>query len=306
VHTFKLNTYDGLSLAGSKWQVAEPKAVVCLVHGMSEYMLYYRDFAQFLNSHQISVYGFDHRGHGFSVSDESEIGHIADEDAFEKCAKDVVELVKIAKIENPETPILLFGHSMGSLICRHVMSGYKTDVDAVILSGTAGHPGLKGFFGLPFVRLLMILKGKRYRSVFVEKLVFGKVKRFKPMLTHKDWLSRDETFLLEFTSDSRCNKVFTVGFYYDLGRLARDVNTMAVIKKYNSSIPWFLFSGSEDQVGNFGIGVRRFFAKLSKYVRTAELKIYEDGRHVMLCETNKDEVYRDVLDFIKKCISKGL
>ncbi|MFN3918182.1 MAG: alpha/beta fold hydrolase [Flavobacteriales bacterium] len=302
MHKFKLNTYDGLILEGSKWQISRPKAVVCLVHGMSEYMYYYRNFAQFLNLNEISVYGFDHRGHGFSVSDESEIGHIADEEAFGKCAKDVVELMKIAKLENPEIPVILFGHSMGSLICRLVMSKHKPDVSGVILSGTAGHPGLKGFFGLPFVKLLIALKGNRYRSVFVEKLVFGRVKRFKPMLTHKDWLSRDETFLLEFTSDSRCNKVFTVGFYYDLGRLARDVNTISVIKKYNPSIPWFLFSGSEDQVGNFGVGVKQFFAKLKIYIRTAELKIYEDGRHVMLCETNKDQVYKDVLDFIKKCI----
>lgn len=297
---FILHTEDNQQLAGSKWLVKEPVAVVCLVHGMSEYMHYYERFALFLNQHQVSVYGFDHRGHGRSVSSDDEIGHIGDEDAFDRCASDVSRLVALAKNENPQSPLFLLGHSMGSLICRLAVSKYTLPLHGLLVTGIAAHPGVKGIIGLPFIRLMIWLRGKTYRSVLVEKLVFGILnKKFKPLITAKDWLSREERFLREFTADPKCNKVFTVGFYHSLGKLAFEVNKPTLIATYDKHIPWFIFSGSEDAIGNFSKGVKAFFEKLTKAGIQVEMKIYEGGRHVMLNETNKEEVYGDVLSFIR-------
>ena len=42
----------------------EPVAALQIVHGMTEHILRYSDFAEFLNGRGFAVYGHDHLGHG--------------------------------------------------------------------------------------------------------------------------------------------------------------------------------------------------------------------------------------------------
>ena len=50
-------------------------AVVQILHGMSEYIERYREFAHFLNEHSVAVIGHDHLGHGHSVNSEKDLGY---------------------------------------------------------------------------------------------------------------------------------------------------------------------------------------------------------------------------------------
>ena len=52
------------------------RATVQLSHGMIEHILRYSDFAEFLNSNGIAVYGHDHLGHGNTPPDD--LGFIAE------------------------------------------------------------------------------------------------------------------------------------------------------------------------------------------------------------------------------------
>ena len=60
-------------------------------------------------------------------------------------------------------------------------------------------------------------------------------------------------------------------------------------------LPIFIFSGSMDPVGDYGRGVMQVF---DRYVtvgcNNVKVKIYPDGRHEMLNETNRQQVYEDV------------
>ncbi len=68
----------------------------------------------------------------------------------------------------------------------------------------------------------------------------------------------------------------------------------------DSQIPAaFILSGAQDPVGEFGRGVRRVFRRYKKIGMTdAEMILYPDDRHEILNETDKENVWHDILSWI--------
>ena len=65
------------------------------------------------------------------------------------------------------------------------------------------------------------------------------------------------------------------------------------------NLPVLLFAGDMDPVGNYGKGTKEVYEKMKKCgVKDIELVLYEDGRHEMLNETNKMDVYQMILNWI--------
>ena len=64
-----------------------------------------------------------------------------------------------------------------------------------------------------------------------------------------------------------------------------------------------LIAGEEDPVGNYGKGVEKVFEEYRKCgIRDLELKLYEDDRHEILNELDRENVYLDVKNWILKHI----
>ena len=60
---------------------------------------------------------------------------------------------------------------------------------------------------------------------------------------------------------------------------------------------------STDPVGNYGEAVKKVYERFLKTgCKDVKLKLYKDGRHEMLNELNKDEVYADVLEWLNSKI----
>ena len=54
-------------------------------------------------------------------------------------------------------------------------------------------------------------------------------------------------------------------------------------------------------MGAYGKGVGKVYERLKKAgVKDLELKLYKDGRHEMLNELNKEDVYKDILLWLEK------
>ena len=67
------------------------------------------------------------------------------------------------------------------------------------------------------------------------------------------------------------------------------------------NLPVFLISGEDDPVGDYGKGVRKVEAILRKAgIRDLSCRLYPGGRHEILNETNRREVYGDVWDWLRK------
>ena len=58
-----------------------------------------------------------------------------------------------------------------------------------------------------------------------------------------------------------------------------------------------------DPVGDYGKGVRKVYQMLRKAgVKDVEMKLYHGARHEILNETNRQQVYADVLAWCEKHI----
>jgi alpha-beta hydrolase superfamily lysophospholipase len=170
----------------------------------------------------------------------------------------------------------------------------------VILSGTGSDPGFLSTVGIWIAKREIKKKGKRARSELLNKLSFGSYnKAFKPNRTEFDWLSRDEKEVDKYIEDPYCGEVATAGFFYDMISGVKQLDKPERISQIPKDLPIFLFSGDQDPVGNNTKGVRTAYQNLKKAgIKDISYKLYKDGRHEMLNEINKEEVYRDVIQWL--------
>ena len=94
-------------------------------------------------------------------------------------------------------------------------------------------------------------------------------------------------------------QTFSSQFYNDLVAGLLEINEIDNINKMNKDIPILLFAGDMDPVGNYGKGPKEVYDKMKACgVKDIELIMYEQGRHEMLNEINKMEVYQMILNWI--------
>jgi len=179
---------------------------------------------------------------------------------------------------------------------------YPKELSGLILSGTGGDPGPLGKIGLIIARTEVKIRGRKAKSNIMNKLSFGAFNgAFKPNRTDYDWLSRDNAEVDKYINDPWCGAVFTAGFFCDmLGGLAF-INNKENIEKVSKDLPILIFSGSKDPVGANTKGVTQTYNALKDIgIRDMTLKFYTDGRHEMLNEINRAEVYDDVIAWLNK------
>lgn len=123
--------YDGLKLYLNKdYPHNLPKAVLVISHGLAVHSHHFLDFAKTMNSNDIAIYRFDARGHGKSEGRDKI--HL---NSYFEMVEDLRLVVEKAKIENPNLPIFVMGHSMGGHITALYTTKYPQAVDGVILAG---------------------------------------------------------------------------------------------------------------------------------------------------------------------------
>lgn len=278
--------------------------MVQVSHGMAEHSARYDRFARALTAVGYAVYANDHRGHGITTVD-ADVGYFADTDGWDTVVADLAVVGAHARAEHPDIPMVLFGHSMGSTLARTYVTRHPDDVDALILSGVAGDPGVPGKVGLGIARLEARIRGRRHVSPLMNSLVFGRFNAaFKPARTDFDWLSRDPAEVDKYVDDPRCGAVFTSGFYSDmLGGLAA-LRHDDIIRLMPHDLPVLLISGEMDPVGGkASTGVKSVAAQLRRVgVHDVTLTIYPGSRHELLNETNRDEVTADVISWLQRSL----
>ncbi len=301
---FVFNSQDGTKITGYKWipKDVKIKGVVQISHGMAEHAARYDEFAVTLGKAGYAVYANDHRGHGKTAGSLENAGYFADENGWKLVIDDLYAVTKIAKSEYPNIPLFLFAHSMGSLLARNYISIYYKDIKGVILSGTGGDPGLLGIIGMFIAKREAKKKGKKFPSLFLNKLSFGTFnKAFMPTRTDFDWLSRDEKEVDKYIADPYCGFVCTAGHFVDLLGGIKLINSAENINKIPKDLPIYLFSGEMDPVGANTKGVTQVYNSFKKAgIKDLEIKFYKNARHETLNEINKKEVYADVISWLDK------
>jgi len=299
---FKLKATNNFEIHVYEWlPETEIKGVLQIAHGMAEQASRYAYLAEFLTNKGYAVYANDHRGHGKTAGSVEKLGFFAENDGYNLVMEDMHHLTNEINNRNPEKPVFLLGHSMGSFFSRYYITKYSGKIKGVIISGTAGDPGLLGTIGGFINKIVILFNGKKKQSPLMTKLSFGEFnKPFKPNRTEYDWLSTDNEQVDKYINDPYCGTIFTNGFFKDLLKLVSIVNSEENISKINKNLPVFFLSGAKDPVGADGKGVKEIHEKFKNTgIKNISIKLYENKRHEMLNETNKEEVYTDIFNFME-------
>lgn len=283
----------------------ELRGIVQISHGMCEYFTRYTPFAKYLCSLGFLVCGNDHLGHGSSVPPSGALGFFGQHDGWSTLVDDVATLTDKIKCQWPELPCFLFGHSMGSMVARLYLARYGDKIDGCILSGSPAPTAMAGV-GIQLANSVIRSHGPMYRSSVLNNIVFKRfTSRIPDCQTSFDWLTRDHAVVSLYQSDSKCNFIFTASGFRDLFYLEQKCNQMSTIRQTPNDIPLLFISGDADPVGSYGTGVKKIAACYrAAGCRDVDVIFYKGGRHEVLNEMNKEEVYGDVSRWLEEQLKK--
>jgi alpha-beta hydrolase superfamily lysophospholipase len=269
---------------------------------MMEHAGRYASFAEFLVRNGYTVYANDHPGHGRTARKPEELGYFEGKKGWSQVIENMHTLATIIRKENPGIPVFLFGHSMGSLLSRYYIFSNQDKIDGLILCGTNYSPQVLTLFGTALAAVTRVLCGKHHRNFMINYLAYKQFNRhFKPSETDFDWLSCDKESVRRYIHDNLCGYPSTSAFYSGLFYGLREIIKRKNINRIPKDLPIFILSGALDPVGDFTKGVNKV---IDLYIQAGlinlTLKIYTDGRHEMLNEINKEDVYHDVMMWIEK------
>ncbi|WP_044591654.1 alpha/beta fold hydrolase [Bradyrhizobium sp. LTSPM299] len=282
---FRLTSSDGLCIACARWDGRGPaRAVVQIAHGRGEHMGRYADTVDVLVAAGLTVYANDHRGHGLSV--HSQLGELGG-GGFELLVQDMVSLSEIAREENPDLPLLLLGHDMGSFAAQRYIIDHSDEIDGLILSGSGALEGL----------------ARAARPEIAGSNLLNAA--FEPARTPFDWLCRDQAIVDAFMADPLCFEDLHPDSLVSFLGTAPRLYDPVTLRKIRSDLPIYLFSGSEDPVGQH---LRGLHTLIGRY-RDAGLSdiafdFYPGGRHEMLNEINRRQVQTRLLGWISQTLEK--
>ena len=294
-----------------------PRGIVQLVHGMSEYIDRYDEFALFLAGNGFIVCGNDHVGHGRSVADftptsdqkasfvnpssSSEWGHIDVSAGHEVLVRDVISLMEMMRETYPDLPYFLFGHSMGSFIVRCVIARCGEGLSGAVICGTGNTPAALSKGGNTLARLTAKIRGERHISSLLHSLADGAYsKAIKNPRTEFDWLNTDDDEVDAYIADPACGFPFTAGGYAALTGLTGEAGDARKATNIPQRLPLLYIAGEGDPVGDGGKGVKEA-AEIARAAGAKDVlvKIYPDMRHEVLSEPNHMAIYDDILYWIE-------
>ncbi|MEG0091516.1 MAG: alpha/beta hydrolase, partial [Oscillospiraceae bacterium] len=238
------------------------KAIIQISHGMVEHMERYEDFMSFMAENGYVMVGHDHLGHKASVKSDEELGFFAEKDGYKCILDDLASTASRTRKLFPGLKLVLLGHSMGSFYARVFASKYYNLIDGIIISGTGGTNPIAGI-GKGIIKLLIKIKGSKYRSNFVANLSFyGFLSKIPNPITKSDWISTDTEMVQKYVGDKYCSFTFTLSGFLDLVTINALSNSEECYQGFKKDIPAFIFSGADDPVGEYGKGVTEVYEKL--------------------------------------------
>ena len=290
-----INTINGFIIRKAEGPY---KGIIQISHGMIEHSGWYEHFMSFMAENGYVMAAHDHLGHKMSVNDDSELGFFASKDGYLCVLSDLATTAGRLRKSFPQLKFMLLGHSMGSFYARAFAAKYPHLLDGLIISGTGG-PNPLSVPGRLIISAMIKLKGEKAHSKFITKLIFGKyLKRIGNYTTLVDWLSRDNEHVQRCIKDPYRTFPFTLCGYRDLVDIVAMANSRECYVHTNKDIPYLMFAGDEDPVGDWGKGTTGVYEKYKAAGCNIKFNLYPGARHEMLNEINKEQVYNDILIWV--------
>jgi len=267
----------GLELVARRWPPEGPtRAAVALVHGFGDHSGRYGDVVSSLTAAGYAVHGFDMRGYGRSPGPR---GHI---ERWSDYRDDVGHyLGHVRAQESSDTPVFLYGHSLGGAIVLDYGLHRSAELPGVIASSPA-------------------LRPKGVRSPVLESLA-AVMSRVWPTLSlevplETDAITRDPERLAAVGADPLCHRRLTVR------ATVATLGALAWIEAHAGEWrpPLLIFHGTADRIidpaGTIG------FADTARAggAKDVELHLYEGVFHEAHNDLDRETFLSDVLDWLDR------
>jgi alpha-beta hydrolase superfamily lysophospholipase len=284
---FSYTDAHGVEIFAYEWRAAEPVGVVQIAHGVGEHALRYDRFARTLVAAGFTVYADDHRGHGETGraqhgGDLSLLGRLGP-GGLRAAEAAILQLTGIVRERHPGLPLVMFGHSWGSLMTQRILNREPRVFDAVVLSGSA-------------YRTPRFMESGDLNAHWKGPGPDG------AEANGFEWLSRDPETARAFIADPLC-------FAADIKRLFGLVDAMRLYGTPGpglaADVPILIVSGGDDPLSR-GDGLQRLAAAYRRRgVRDVTVRVHPEARHELLNETNRDEAAAEIVTWITDRVGAG-
>jgi len=299
----RLKSPTGADLALYTYEAeTTPRGIVQINHGLAEYAGRYAPFAAYLASRGYHTIGHDHRGHGHTEAEDGAPRRFADKDGWIKVMDDVAAVQAEARKRWPDLPLIIFGHSMGSVISMNFVMRHPDAVQgAALWNGNMALGANK--LAMRIVLFFEALVGGPYTpSLTLENLTFkGWNKRFPEGRTDADWLSRDTAEVDKYAEDEICGWPSSVSLWRDflsgVSYAEKDQNLANIPR----ALPFHLIGGSKDPATDNGKAVKHLAKRLKRaQFRDVRMDVLEDFRHETLMEIGREEQMAAFADWLDR------
>lgn len=270
-YAYEWLTKDNVRLHGKFWLTeGQPRAAICLVHGIGEHLGRYEEWAARFAEAGISTTAIDLRGHGLSQGRRGDAKH------YTHLLEDLRMMMQKAREYFPPVPTFLYGQSMGGNIAANYALRCKHQLTGLILSS-------------PWLRLSM--------PVPPAKLTAGKLMRFLwPGLQFstgldKSHFSHDEDHHRELDEDPLMHGKISARLFFAMQKAAE----YAMGKADKLPCPTLVLHGTKDRIAD--IGASRELAK--KAGQKAEFKAWEENYHILHFDMDKEKVFDYIVNWIE-------
>jgi len=300
METLSFTASDGKPVRLLRWlPAASLRATVQIAHGMGEHAGRYDELGGRLGASGYAVYASDHRGHG-ATAEPGLLGWMG-ADGWNRTLDDAHEIAEFIAATHPALPRVFLGHSMGSMLAQQYLYRHGGGLAAAVMSGTPGFSSpVQGLLSRTLARFERWRLGPTAESVLMQKLIFGDANAAfdAPGSTGYEWLSRDAERVAAYAADPWCGFVLRAGSLCDLFAGAREARHRRNIATIPPDLPLLILSGSADPVHSGEWNIRRLLGKYRRRMRNVEYRSYADARHELFNETNREDVYRDLLAWL--------
>ena len=269
-------------------------AAMILAHGMGEHALRYARLAERLVGEGFDVYASDHRGHGRTAGEPARLGDYGPE-GWWGLVEDQIRLIRRIREAEPASPVLVMGHSMGSMIVQHLLTEASDLIAGAALSGTSAVDVMAAAVAAE--------KEKADESdEDAEVDLFASFNAaFEPVRTEADWLSRDPEQVDLYIEDPLCGFSVRDDSLASLMEAGVAFSAPEATGRIRKDLPIYLFAGDADPVSLGGALVKMVADRYrAAGIEDVELKLYPGARHEVFNETNREEVEVDFLAWAKR------
>jgi len=289
---------DGKPVRLWRWDAADPKGTLLLVHGMAEHAARYDRFAVALMKKGFSVWAPDLRGHGETAA-QSELGDFGT-GGYRRVLQDLREIRRMI-----QTPCVLMGHSMGSSVAQMLAETDGASFDGLILSGVAlGDAKTRGVAPAVAKTIGFVAGGKK-PSPLLNSMSFGSFnKPYEPAPTPFEWLSSDREEVMKYVSDPLCGFLCSANFFADVATMIREILKPANIARIPKDLPVEIFTGGQDPAGGMGEHGKLIHRLWTEAGLNVGLTIYPDSRHEILNDVDREAMTEAIAACLQEWMTK--